>query len=495
MAENSRWFEHTVFYEIYVPSFCDGNGDGVGDLPGVISKIDYLKEMGVGAIWLTPFYPSPLVDNGYDVSDYVSVHERYGTPEDFDRLLKAAHEAGIRVIVDMVLNHTSTRHEWFLKSRDNQEPYKDYYIWRKEIPNNWESFFDGGAWEYDEKRCMYYYHAFSREQACLNWSNPQIPEECREILQFWLDKGVDGFRLDVINFLKTDKEAFTRDNPCENGSQKHIYDKNQEGVKEAVRKLSAFVHTYPDKFLLGEIGDDSLQTIQSYTGEGLLDAAFNFNLGSMEKWDETYLAEQVLVMEAAGLHPTLFFSSHDMRRHFSRLCGENVEAAKLLALFLLTAKGIPFLYQGEEFPLADVRLASSRDLQDAQGKYAYEKLLRLGRTEEEAFCYAKERARDYARGLIDWNREKEGDDGLRRLYQSLLALRGEHEALRTGKYGKIELAEHLFYFERMSGQERIAVTIDFSRRGIPFSDSYDEKKILLKIENGSGCIGLVEKLI
>lgn len=494
MEENSKWFENTVFYEIYVPSFCDSNGDGIGDLPGVESKIDYLKEMGVGAVWLTPFYPSPLVDNGYDVSDYFAVHERYGTIADFDRLLEAAHNAGIRVIVDMVLNHTSTGHEWFLKSCENQEKYRDYYIWREKIPNNWESFFDGSAWEYNEGRHMYYYHAFSREQACLNWSNPAILEECKEILRFWLDKGVDGFRLDVINFLKTDKAAFTRDNPCEDGSQKHIYDKNQKGVREAVAELSAFVHTYPDKFLLGEIGDDDLQTIQSYTGYGLLDAAFNFNLGSMEKWDEAYLAEQVLAMDAAGINPTLFFSSHDMRRQFSRLCGENVEAAKLLALFLLTAKGIPFLYQGEEIPLADTRIESSRDLQDAQGRYAYEKLLLLGKTEEEALRYAKERARDYARGLIDWKLHREEEGSLKELYQGLLMLRREHEALRTGKYGNIALNGHLFCFERIGRWEKIAVTIDFSLTGM-ISEGHGGSTVLLEIKGGNGCTGLVERLV
>lgn len=527
MEKNLRWFENTVFYEIYVPSFCDGNGDGLGDLPGVISRIEYLGKMGVGAIWLTPFYTSPLVDNGYDVSDYFSVDERYGTMADFDRLLSAAHEAGIRVIVDMVLNHTSTQHEWFIKSCENQEKYRDYYIWRKEIPNNWESFFDGGAWEYEERRGMYYYHAFAKEQACLNWSNPEILRECKEILRFWLEKGVDGFRLDVINFLKTDKEAFFQNNPEKDGAQVHVYDKNQKGVREKIAALSAYVHSYPDTFLLGEIGDDDLQTIQSYIGEPLLDTAFCFNLGSMEKWDEAYLLKQVLCMEEAGLNPTLFFSSHDMRRHFSRLCGENMEMAELLALFLLTAKGVPFLYQGEELPLADVRLADSSDLKDAQGRYAYEKMLSAGAGEEEAFLYAKERARDYARALIDWRHWEypkqqpkaqpkaqplgcDSDCTLRCLYGKLLKLRREYKALRMGEYGEITLSGHRFYYERSCGQERIAVTMDFSlkgweifqkERGISRKEremekAEKEKGILLVIKNESGrIIGLVEHLV
>lgn len=512
MEKNIKWFENTVFYEVYVPSFCDGNGDGLGDLPGVTSRIAYLEKMGVGAIWLTPFYTSPLVDNGYDVSDYLSVDERYGTMEDFDRLLGAAHEAGIRVIVDMVLNHTSTQHEWFQKSCENQEKYRDYYIWKKEIPNNWESFFDGGAWEYEERRGMYYYHAFAKEQACLNWSNPEILRECMEILRFWLEKGVDGFRLDVINFLKTDKEAFLKNNPEKDGTQVHVYDKNQKGAREKIAALSALVHSYPDTFLLGEVGDDDLQTIQSYVGENLLDAAFHFNLGSMEKWDEAYLVKQVLCMEKAGIHPTLFFSSHDMKRHFSRLCGENVEMAELLALFLLTAKGVPFLYQGEELPLADVRLENSSDLKDAQGRYAYEKLLSAGVGEEEAFSYAKERARDYARALIDWrhweestaenSQENSQENSLTCLYGKLLKLRREYEALRRGKYGEITLSGRRLYFERSCGQERIAVTMDFSLQGWDISPKSretakleKEKDILLAVRNESGhIIGLVEHL-
>lgn len=286
--ERTRWYEKTVFYEIYVPSFCDGNGDGIGDLKGVISKIPYLRQLGISGIWLTPFYPSPKADNGYDISDYRDVDPDYGTLEDFDMLLHRAHEAGIRVIIDMVLNHTSHLHPWFGESRSSaRSPYRDYYLWEKEIPNNWESFFDGSAWTYDESAGLYYYHAFSREQVCLNWSSGQVWRECRDILRFWLDRGVDGFRLDVINFLKTDRTALKMDNPVENGGTRHVYDKNQKGIYEAVGKISEAVHAYSHKYLLGEIGEEDLYLIKSYVGPGLLDSAFQFNLGSMEKLDIT----------------------------------------------------------------------------------------------------------------------------------------------------------------------------------------------------------------
>lgn len=488
------WYKEAVFYEIYVPAFCDSNGDGTGDLPGVISRLDYLKELGVNALWLTPFYPSPLVDNGYDISNYLKVDERYGTLTDFDRLLEKAHEAGIRVIVDMVLNHTSSRHEWFEKSRRGEAGYADYYIWKENVPNNWESFFDGSAWEYDSVRKMYYYHAFSKEQACLNWSNEAVRLECMDILRFWLERGVDGFRLDVINFLKTDLTAFFADNPEKNGEQEHLYDKNQFGCKKAIASIAMLVHSYPDRFLLGEIGEEDLKLISSYTGPGLLDSAFYFNLGSMDEWNEEYLFRQIRLMEDLHAYPTLFFSSHDMRRHFSRLCEERTEKACLIAMFLLTAKGIPFLYQGEELPASDVCLKQLSDIQDVQGRYAYEKMLGEGKDEKQAFVYAKKRTRDYSRGLLDWNvfSEKQVFEGpVFLLYKELLALRREHKALRQGAYGKLTLNGKILSYERITDAEVLLVMLDFSEKGLYMAA---DDSILLSLYKEDGTvIGYIQK--
>lgn len=489
--KQEKWFKNTVFYEIYVPSFYDKNEDGAGDLQGAASKIPYLKELGVSGIWLTPFYPSPRVDNGYDISNYKDVDKAFGTLEDFKLLLRTAHEAGIKVIIDMVLNHTSHRHPWFMESRSSiDNPYRDYYIWKKEVPNNWESFFDGSAWEYDECTGMYYYHAFAKEQVCLNWANPRVQQECLDVLKFWLEQGVDGFRMDVINFLKTDPAAFDRDNPVKDGKMEHLYDKNQQGIYEALRRISETVHAYPDKYLLGEVGENELGLISSYVGDGLLDSAFMFNLGSMEKLDAGYMAEQMMAMEQAGVYPTLFFSSHDMSRHINRLCDKDQSKAKLLAMFLLTAKGIPFLYQGEEMPLEDMVLHSPADIRDIQGRYGYEKKLREGADRETAFAYAKERSRDYSRGMIDWLDVAELDVGFFKVYQKLLQLRNAHPVLTEGTYGKIEVQGQKLYYQRMNGEEKLGIYLNFDMEEIQMS----EGGRVYGIEDERGkLIGLIRK--
>lgn len=461
MEKETDWFKQTVFYEIYVPSFCDGNGDGVGDLPGVISRLPYLSRLGISGIWLTPFYPSPKADNGYDVSDYRNVDPLYGSLEDFDLLLETAHREGIRVIIDMVLNHTSVAHPWFQESRSRADsPFRDYYIWEKEAPNNWQSFFDGSAWEYDAAAGMYYYHAFAKEQACLNWGCGRVRQECLDVLRFWLDRGVDGFRLDVINFLKTDRTAFGKNNPEKDGEIQHIYDKNQKGIQEALGLISDFVHAWPEKYLLGEVGEEDLQLINTYVGKGRLDSAFQFNLGSMPKMDPAYMAEQIRRMEEEDIYPTLFFSSHDMKRHFERLCGRDLSQAKLLALFLLTAKGIPFLYQGEEIPMKDVVPRKPEDLKDVQGVYGYLKKRREGLSEKEAFAYAAERARDYSRGPVEWPEPGE-ETVLQQIYRQLLDIRNKYPALLWGGYGGIEQEGEKLCYRRTWQQEKLGVYLNF----------------------------------
>lgn len=226
----NKWWKETVFYQIYIPSYADSNGDGYGDFKGMTLKLDYLKELGVKGIWLTPFLTSPKVDNGYDVANYYEVDPTYGNKADFDVFLKEAHKRGIKIIMDMVLNHTSTDSKWFQESRKSKDsPYRDYYIWKDE-PNNWESFFGGTAWQKDTLTNQYYYHKFDKRMADLNWSNPKVVKEIQKVLRFWLDTGVDGFRLDVINFLTTD--GITLDNPIKNGVQEHLNDISQSGVKK-----------------------------------------------------------------------------------------------------------------------------------------------------------------------------------------------------------------------------------------------------------------------
>ncbi|MCF8366988.1 MAG: glucohydrolase, partial [Bacteroidales bacterium] len=275
-----QWWKETVFYEIYMPSFKDSHGDGFSDFKGMTSKLDYLQSLGIKGIWLTPFYQSPKIDNGYDISDYLKVDETYGNPEDFNTFITEAHQRDIKVIIDMVVNHTSTEHRWFQESRKSiDNPYRDYYIW-KDVPNNWESFFGGKAWQYDSLTQQYYYHKFAPEMADLNWQNPKVTEEIQNIFRFWLDSGVDGFRLDVINFLTT--AGITHDNPMdEKGRQIHVYDLDQKGVKQAMKTIYETINEYDNRFVAGEIGSDKIEVLRQYQGKELLDVVFNFNFGSI----------------------------------------------------------------------------------------------------------------------------------------------------------------------------------------------------------------------
>lgn len=284
-----QWWKATVFYQIYMPSFCDSNHDGIGDFAGISSKLEYLKRLGVGGIWLTPFYASPKVDQGYDISDYYSIDPDYGTMEDFEEFIQKAHELGIKVISDVVINHTSTEHQWFKESRSSlANPKRDWYIWKEPVegkePNNWESFFGEKAWEYEEQTGMYYYHSFAKEQVDLNWTNPEVKQAVLEMLDFWVKKGIDGFRLDVINNLTLTDTML--DNPYdEDGKQIHKYDVNQNGIHDFMKELKEYLSKEKELFLVGEISSDDVEIIHSFTGDGQLDTTFNFNLGSMETFE------------------------------------------------------------------------------------------------------------------------------------------------------------------------------------------------------------------
>ena len=395
------WYKEAIFYELYVPSFKDGNHDGMGDFIGVIDNLEYLKELGITGIWLTPIFPSPRVDNGYDISDYYSVDPLYGNMSDFERFLQKAHELGIRVIMDLVLNHTSDQHEWFKSAKSSIEsPYRDYYIWSKVIPNNWESFFAGGAWEYET-----YYHAFAKEQVDLNWSNPKVKEEMFNVIAFWLNKGVDGFRLDVINFLKTDLEKLKQDNPVIDGKQIHVYDKNHRNTISLIRELRPFVNQWDERYLLGEVGNDHLEELMIYVGDDLLHSVFNFNLGSINSLDITKMYRELIKMEESKCFPTLFFSSHDMSRHMSRLCQDDVELAKVMAAVILLLRGIPFIYQGDEIGMTDLIASNVNDMNDIQGRLIYQTEVENGITRLESLKRANKGCRDKSRSPIQWNGE------------------------------------------------------------------------------------------
>ncbi|WCG32072.1 alpha-amylase family glycosyl hydrolase [Enterococcus dispar] len=427
------WWEKAVFYEIYLPSFADSNCDGIGDFNGIREKLPYLKQLGIDALWLTPFYPSPKIDNGYDVADYCNVDNQYGSLEDFEKLINTAKKYGLRIIIDVVFNHTSTQHPWFQSALESVESEKrDWYVWKDE-PNNWESFFGGSAWEYDEKSRQYYYHSFAKEQADLNWHNPAVKRAIIQILDFWIEKGIDGFRFDVINNL-TVSEDF-KDNPMDEiGRQVHQNDVNQPGVLDILKEINTYIKKCnPELFTVAEISSDNLTVINQYIGSELFDTAFNFNLGSQNELRLDYFGEQYKAMNSVAEQlPTLFFNSHDMSRSWERLADKNKDIYHLLIVLLIINHGVPFLFQGEELGLGDFLPANFSDIRDIQAKNKYFEIL-PNWDNVKALDQANLVNRDRSRGMLPFPENKNGWIGMAKVnaaekeiftwYQELIGLR------------------------------------------------------------------------
>lgn len=481
------WWKETVFYQIYMPSFQDSNGNGYSDFVGITSRLGYLDSLGVKGIWLTPFYSSPKVDNGYDIANFYQVDSTYGTLDDFKTFINVAHSKDIKVIIDMVVNHTSTQCEWFQESRKSKDnPYRNYYIWRNE-PNNWESFFGGTAWEFDSITNQYYYHQFDKTMADLNWSNPTLVEEIQNVLRFWLDLGVDGFRLDVINFLTTD--GVTLDNPISNGEQEHIYDINQPGIKDALRLIKATINEYDNKFVVGEIGSDKLKVLNQYQSPELMDVVFNFNFGSIPEFSVQRIFNELQNMEdSLSDYPTLFFGSHDMPRLINRLANEDTSLVKALAALIITAKGVPFIYYGEEIGMQNIEAKTFDEIVDIQAKTQYKIALNKGLSPADALAEANKHNRDRSRSPMQWNTTRNAgfssgepwirlhnnyvennveslkniEESILNTYKNLIALRNKEKTLQYGQYEALKLSENRIYLTRTHKGERISVIINFS---------------------------------
>lgn len=464
------WWENAVFYEIYIPSFADSDGDGIGDIEGIRSRLSYLKAVGIDAIWLTPFYPSPKVDNGYDVSDYCAVDPQYGSLEQLIRLIEDAHQLEIKIIIDVVFNHTSTNHPWFIEAASSKESLKrDWYIWR-DSPNNWESFFGGSAWSFDEITKQYYYHSFAEEQADLNWQNKEVKQAILQVIQFWLERGVDGFRFDVINNL-TVNDQFS-DNPIgEDGRQIHRYDVNQSGIMETLKELNEWIKEQnPEVFTVAEISSDHLSLINSYTDEAHFDTAFHFNLGSMKHLDLQKLTKEFQEMSKQNKIPTLFFNSHDMSRSWNRLANNDYSLYQLFAVFVLINRGISFLFQGEEQGAADYEAQSFEDIRDIQAKNKYRETL-LSMSEEQALLEAYQVNRDRSRGMIAWNNDQNAGwigigprnpeaNHILTLYKQLIQLRKAEGPFQTIKM--IELQETCLSYRT----ENLHIILNFGKRKV-----------------------------
>ncbi|HKS35111.1 MAG TPA: alpha,alpha-phosphotrehalase [Enterobacteriaceae bacterium] len=419
------WWQNGVIYQIYPKSFQDTTGSGTGDLRGVISRLDYLQQLGVDAIWLTPFYVSPQVDNGYDVADYTAVDPAYGTLEDFDELVALAHQRGIRIILDMVFNHTSTRHAWFREALDKNSPRRNFYIWRdgvpEQLPNNWRSKFGGPAWKWHAPSEQYYLHLFAPEQADLNWDNPAVRAELKKVCEFWADRGVDGLRLDVVNLIA--KELTFPDDP--QGDGRSFY---TDGLRahDYLREMSRDVFQPRNLMTVGEMSSTTLESCRQYASLNgdQLSMTFNFHHLKVdypggEKWtlaEADFVALKSLFRHwQQGMHGhawnALFWCNHDQPRIVSRFGDDGalrVPAAKMLAMVLHGMQGTPYIYQGEEIGMTNPHFTQIDDYRDVESLNMFREKRALGRDTDELLAILASKSRDNSRTPIPWNAGRHG---------------------------------------------------------------------------------------
>ncbi|HYE64788.1 MAG TPA: alpha-glucosidase [Pyrinomonadaceae bacterium] len=493
-AAQAPWWQHAVFYEIYPRSFKDSNGDGIGDLNGITSKLDYLAQLGVDAIWITPFYPSPQVDFGYDVSDYENIDPQFGTLADFDRLVAEAHKRRIKIIIDFVLNHTSDQHPFFIASRSSRNsPYRDWYIWRDPKnggpPNNWSSSFGPVAWTFDEKTGQYYYHYFYSAQPDLNWHNPAVEKRMFETVRFWLDRGVDGFRLDAVNYLFEDPQL--RDNPVlpelRPGStteyqQERKYNRDLPELHEVMIRLRAFTDRYDkNRVLIGEAYVPKWEELMRYYGpaNNELQLPFNFFLvmGKVrDHLDAAAFREVIEQSERAlqGRWTTYVLSNHDIPRAYDRLGDgrHNDLIAKLLATMLLTLRGSPFLYYGEEIGMETTEPKTIEEVRDPVGKR----------------YWPANKGRDGERTPMQWDASPQagfttGEPWLKippsaakrnvaaqsadpssilNFYQRAIRLRRSSPALLDGDYMSVGSDPHVFAYRRRTPTQTMIIALNMS---------------------------------
>jgi len=460
MADDFLWWRDGVIYQIYPRSFADSSGSGIGDLKGITEHLEYLKNLGVNGIWLSPINPSPDVDFGYDVSDYCAIDPKFGSMADFDRLIKEAGDLGIKVILDLVLNHSSDRHPWFEASRSSREnPYRDWYLWRDPndkggLPNNWQSIFGGKGWEWDEHTRQFYFHMFYKEQPDFNWRNPNVRQALLDVFRFWLDKGVKGFRLDVFNAYF--KEAQFRSNPVKMFGirpferQIHKYDSDQPELMGVLADIRNLLDKYPQTYVVGETFLSTPQKAATYCGDGILHAAFNFKFLE-NPWNPARFTQIIQEWENAlgdQKWPNYVLNNHDIQRSATRYGQEeDDERLKVAAAMLLTLRGTPFIYYGEEIGMRDIRVKRA-DIQDPIGKrywpffkgrdgcrapMQWDASLNAGFSKGKPWLplHPDYRERNVQAQLRD-------KDSLLNFYKRLLALRRQHPVLTRGSFNPIQ---------------------------------------------------------
>ena len=541
------WWKEAVIYQIYPRSFMDSNGDGIGDLKGITSRLDYLKYLGVDVIWLSPVYQSPNDDNGYDISDYRDIMDEFGTMEDFDEMLAQAHKRGIRIVMDLVVNHTSDEHKWFMESRKSKDnPYRDYYIWREgkedgSAPNNWGACFGGPAWEHDEETDMYYLHLFSKKQPDLNWENPKVREEVFDMMTWWCDKGIDGFRMDVISMIsKTEempdgevKDLYGNPNPyCVNGPKVHAY----------LQEMNEKVLSKYDIMTVGETPAVTTELAKQYAGEDTheLNMVFQFEHvegdGKYGKWTDEKVPlirlKKIMSKWQTELYGkawnSLFWDNHDQPRAVSRFGDDRPEhrevSAKMLATCLHMMQGSPYIYQGEELGMTNYPFRSEEEFRDIESVNAIKEWCDSGVVSKEDFwpCLLK-KSRDNARTPVQWDdtenagfttgrpwigvnpnyteinakAETADENSVFHYYKKLIALRKQNPVMVYGKYELLlEDSEELFVYTRTLEEEKLLVVCSFSDKETVFEipdefvgkaclisnreNVYDKKQVVLK---------------
>ena len=529
-----RWWKESVVYQIYPRSFCDSNGDGIGDLNGITGKLDYLKELGIDVIWLSPVYKSPNDDNGYDISDYQAIMDEFGTMEDFDRMLATAHEKGIKIMMDLVVNHTSDEHKWFIESRKSTDnPYRDYYIWRpaKEdgsLPNNWGSCFSGPAWEYDKTTDMYFLHLFSKKQPDLNWDNPAVRQDVFDMMNWWLKKGVDGFRMDVISLISKEPGLPDKE-PGINGYATFNVSANGPHVHEYLQEMRQKALNNADTITVGECSGVTLEEAKKYarSDEKELNMVFQFEHMDVDsdekagKWTTRKMdlrnLKKILTRWQKGLQDiawnSLYWENHDQPRSVSRFGNDSDEyreiSAKMLATCIHMMQGTPYVYQGEELGMTNCPFNTLDNFRDLESINAFHELTEQGKmTEEDMMAAIGYKGRDNARTTMQWDDsayagfstanpwimvnpnytkinakdQVNREDSVFKYYQKLIKLRHESELIVYGTYDLIlDDDKDIYAYIRTLGDEKLIVYCNFSEntREVELPEEFVNKKVLI----------------
>ena len=506
--QHDRWFKNMVFYQVWPRSFKDGNGDGMGDLWGVLEKLDYIKSLGCNGIWFSPLYPSPGADCGYDIADYMDIAEEFGGMEAFKQVLEGAHQRGMKVIMDLVVNHTSDEHEWFQKSRQRIEPYTDYYIWRpgkgKSLPNNWDSLFEGKAWTWDEVRQEYYMHLFAVKQPDLNMDNPKVREEVKKILRFWLELGVDGFREDVITFISK-AEGLPNDNllPVSKGILKYNHGPH---IHEYLKEFREVLDEY-DCFTIGEAPMITPKQALSYIHpeKHLLDAMIQFDTACADCRFSDYMPTKFSPVKLKKAFTRwqkklggtgwnlLYLENHDHPRVVSRYGSTRFwkQSAKTLATSYLFQQGTPFVYQGQEIGMLNWEPVDANMYEDVQTRWQYE---HTKGSEEKRLKKMWRCSRDSSRTPVQWTgaknagftegrpwfyvnpnysiinvaQQEQDPDSILNFYRKAIELRQSLPSVRFGDYKEYKGADELYMYSRQDSRQRILVVCSFASGPLRF---------------------------